>query len=127
MTSIENDYQADWFTWYLDEFLTNHGLTSKIPIDTQHNLNVLPPFPLYKQLRLHLPPISEAASESLIDVVHATKRIDAFWTEKGLVKETPAKTSIILVQVMDDDPKKGPLHDIQVARMFVFFSDFHLK
>ncbi|KAJ3847772.1 hypothetical protein EV368DRAFT_50596, partial [Lentinula lateritia] len=121
VTSIENDYQADWFTWYLDEFLTNHGLTSKIPIDTQHNLNVLPPFPLYKQLRLHLPPIPEAASESLIDVVHATKRIDAFWMEKGLVKETPAKTSIVLVRVMDNDPKKGPLHGIQVARVCLLF------
>ncbi|KAJ3875340.1 hypothetical protein F5051DRAFT_442491 [Lentinula edodes] len=121
VTSIENDYQADWFTWYLDEFLTNRGLTSKIPIDTQHNLNTLPPFPLYKQLRLQLQPIPEAASESLTDVVHATKRIDTSWAEKGLVKETPAKTSIILVRVMDNDPKKGPLHGIQVARVRLLF------
>ncbi|KAJ3911379.1 hypothetical protein F5877DRAFT_93791 [Lentinula edodes] len=110
VTSIENNYQADWFTWYLDEFLTNHGLASKIPINIQHGLNMLPPFPLYKQLRFQVPPIPEAASESLTDVVHATKRIDAFWTEKGLVKEIPAKTSIVLVRVMGIDPSKGPLH-----------------
>ncbi|KAJ4470609.1 hypothetical protein C8J55DRAFT_435997 [Lentinula edodes] len=121
VTSIENDYQADWFTWYLDEFLTNHGLASKIPINIQHGLNTLPPFPLYKQLRLQLPPIPEAASESLTDVVHATKRIDAFWTEKGLVKEIPAKTSVVLVRVMGIDPSKGPLHGIQVARVRLLF------
>ncbi|KAF8830562.1 hypothetical protein HHX47_DHR2000926 [Lentinula edodes] len=110
VTSIQNDYQADWFTWYLDEFLTNHAIASKIPIDTHHDSNMLPLFSLYKQLRLRLLPIPEAASESLSDVVHATKRIDSFWTAKGLVKETPAKTSIVLVQVADNDPKKGPLH-----------------
>ncbi|KAJ3859983.1 hypothetical protein EV359DRAFT_75404 [Lentinula novae-zelandiae] len=121
VTSIENDYEADWFTWYLDKFLTNHGLASKIPINIQHGLNTLPPFPLYKQLRLQLPPIPEAASESLTDVVHTTKHIDAFWTEKGLVKEIPAKTSIVLVRVMGNDPSKGPLHGIQVAHVRLLF------
>ncbi|KAJ3807912.1 hypothetical protein F5876DRAFT_79272 [Lentinula aff. lateritia] len=117
VTSIEKDYDADWFIWYLNEFFTDYSI-DRANGDPLTNDTV---FPIYKQIRLSLPSLPEALSENQIDVVHATHAEPEVWTWKGLTPAKPALTSTVLVQVGTNDPSKGPLHGLQAARVYLLF------
>ncbi|KAH7875921.1 uncharacterized protein C8R40DRAFT_1170051 [Lentinula edodes] len=93
VTSIEKDYDADWFIWYLNEFFTDYSI-DRANGDPLTNDTV---FPIYKQIRLSLPSLPEALSENQIDVVHATHAEPEVWTWKGLTPAKPALTSTVLV------------------------------
>ncbi|KAJ4479710.1 hypothetical protein C8J55DRAFT_455705 [Lentinula edodes] len=117
VTSIEKDYDADWFIWYLNEFFTDYSI-DRANGDPLTNDTV---FPIYKQIRLSLPSLPEALSENQIDVVHATHAEPEVWTWKGLTPAKPALTSTVLVRVGTNDPSKGPLHGLQAARVYLLF------
>ncbi|KAF9071298.1 hypothetical protein BDP27DRAFT_1219240 [Rhodocollybia butyracea] len=68
--SIIKDFNADWFLWYLNDFLHKNSFITN-PIDSGLTENTI--IPVYKQARLHLPPLLEAKSENCVDIVHATK------------------------------------------------------
>ncbi|KAJ3752330.1 hypothetical protein EV360DRAFT_25789, partial [Lentinula raphanica] len=108
----------DWFQWYLDDFLYKNSFIEN-PNESPVTSNT--PIPVYRQARIHLPSIPELASEESVDIIHATSAQPEKVTSKGVQPERPAKTSTVLVRIAKSDPKRGPLHGLQVARVHLIF------
>ncbi|KAJ3926270.1 MAG: hypothetical protein NXY57DRAFT_1051450 [Lentinula lateritia] len=111
VTSIEKDYDADWFIWYLNEFFTDYSI-DRANGDPLTNDTV---FPIYKQIHLSLPSLPEALSENQIDVVHATHAEPEVWTWKGLTPAKPALTST------PDFGTNGYFSGLQAAHVYLLF------
>ncbi|KAJ4484469.1 hypothetical protein C8R41DRAFT_769753 [Lentinula lateritia] len=116
--SVEKDFHADWFLWYLNDYLYRNSLIND-PNNSNLTLNTL--IPIYKQARIHLPPFPEAISEKSVDVIQATQALPAEITARGLKAAQPAKTSTVLIRTDKSDPTKGPLHGLQAARVLLIF------
>ncbi|KAH7880127.1 uncharacterized protein C8R40DRAFT_1158616 [Lentinula edodes] len=116
--SVEKDFHADWFLWYLNDYLYRNSL-----IDDPNNSDLTPDtlIPIYKQARIHLPPLPEAISEKSVDIIQATKALPSEITARGFKAAQPAKTSTVLVRTDKSDPRKGPLHGLQAARVLLIF------
>ncbi|KAJ3859357.1 hypothetical protein EV359DRAFT_68232 [Lentinula novae-zelandiae] len=116
--SVEKDFHADWFLWYLNDYLYRNSL-----INDPNNCNLTPNMliPIYKQARIHLPPLPEAISEKSVDVIQATQALSAEITARGLKAAQPAKMSTVLIRTDKSDPMKGPLHGLQAARVLLIF------
>ncbi|KAJ3717906.1 hypothetical protein C8R42DRAFT_644512 [Lentinula raphanica] len=115
--SIRKEHD-DWFQWYLDDFLYKNSFIEN-PNESPVTSNT--PIPVYRQARIHLPSIPELASEESVDIIHATSAQPEKVTSKGVQPERPAKTSTVLVRIAKNDPKRGPLHGLQVARVHLIF------
>ncbi|KAJ4498531.1 hypothetical protein C8R41DRAFT_894038 [Lentinula lateritia] len=111
VTSIEKDYDADWFIWYLNEFFTDYSI-DRANGDPLTNDTV---FLIYKQIHLSLPSLPEALSENQIDIVHATHAELEVWTWKGLTPAKPALTST------PDFGTNGYFSGLQAARVYLLF------
>ncbi|KAJ3859939.1 hypothetical protein EV359DRAFT_75430 [Lentinula novae-zelandiae] len=113
--SVEKDFHADWFLWYLNDYLYRNSL-----IDNPNNSDLTPDtlIPIYKQARIHLPPLPEAISEKSADIIQATKALPSEITVRGFKAAQPAKTSTVLVRTDKSDPRKGPLHAALVLLIF---------
>ncbi|KAJ4469629.1 hypothetical protein C8R41DRAFT_870934 [Lentinula lateritia] len=116
--SVEEDFHADWFLWYLNDYLYRNSL-----IDDPNNSDLTPDtlIPIYKQARIHLPPLPEAISEKSVDIIQATKALPSEIIAHGFKAAQPAKTSTVLVRTDKSDPRKGPLHGLQAARVLLIF------
>ncbi|KAJ3850246.1 hypothetical protein EV368DRAFT_84747 [Lentinula lateritia] len=105
--SVKKDFHADWFLWYLNNYLYRNSLING-PNNSNFTPNML--IPTYKQARIHLPPFPEAISEKSVDVIQATQALSAEITARGLKAAQPAKTSTVLIRTDKSHPTKGPLH-----------------
>ena len=101
VTSINNDFGANDFLMHFNAFLRMNQVPNVATISTH--------FPIYKRVRLKLPPIPEVSSHAVVDTVHCTKAIPQNVTNRGIKEGSPAKFSTVLVRYKKADPALGPM------------------
>ncbi|TFK59715.1 hypothetical protein BDN72DRAFT_873010 [Pluteus cervinus] len=115
--TIENEYCAKDFGFYLERYLTKADIAFNPILHTTR-------FPVYKQFTIQHPSLQEATSEPGKDVVSAQLATPDGRTKHGGIKKgTPAKTSTVLVRTDAGRKRKRPVptDGLSIARVRVIF------
>ncbi|KAF9040173.1 hypothetical protein BDZ89DRAFT_1100216 [Hymenopellis radicata] len=118
IASVEEDFDAPWLLYYMEQFLRSQGLQARTTLNDQHRIAV------HQNMTIRLPSVPYHTSEPLSDVVHASKAIPAKLTPSGYKPAIPARFDTVLVRVEQPQAKKGDdeyLSDLRVARVRVIF------
>ncbi|KAI5890978.1 uncharacterized protein SCHCODRAFT_02580106 [Schizophyllum commune H4-8] len=119
LASIFRDYHVDELRYHLLRFLDQQGI---VPLRTDLDENSPVTFPVYKQVKLKLPPLPEAASESDDDKVVAIPARPRRITGVGTVRpEAAAQWGTALVRDREARPGAGPLDGLTPARIRLIF------
>ncbi|TFK72613.1 hypothetical protein BDN72DRAFT_894595 [Pluteus cervinus] len=115
--TIENEYHAQDFGWYLEQYLTKAGIAFNAIAPATH-------FPVYKQFTIQHPSFQEAVSEPSKDIVSAQLATpDKRMIHGGVKKGTPVKTSTVLVRTNAMEKRKSPFptDGLSIARVRLIF------
>ncbi|KAJ7158358.1 hypothetical protein C8R43DRAFT_882678 [Mycena crocata] len=113
--AISTDFCAPDFLINIDRFLDSQSINSPLsPAD-----NSL--FPIYKQLRLTLPKISEVSSQEVTDTIRAVKHKPLEKTPKGIKPAKAGQFDTILVRKDPPAADQRPTDGLSVARVRIIF------
>ncbi|KAJ7263772.1 hypothetical protein C8J57DRAFT_1230967 [Mycena rebaudengoi] len=92
VTSITTDFHAPDFLINLDDFLHSCSITPRLTPALNSTI------PIYKQLSLTLPPISEVGSSTIRDNIRAVKAVPQASTSNGIKLARPGQFDTVLVR-----------------------------
>ncbi|KAL1674742.1 hypothetical protein EV122DRAFT_293228 [Schizophyllum commune] len=119
LASIFRDYHVDELRYHLLRFLDQQGI---VPLRTDLDERSSITFPVYKQVKLKLPSLPEAASESDEDKIVAIPAKPRRITRIGTVKPAvAAQWGTALVRDREARPGAGPLDGLTPARVRLIF------
>ncbi|KAJ7025433.1 hypothetical protein C8F04DRAFT_1191439 [Mycena alexandri] len=114
-TIIAAKFHAPDFLINLDKFLESQSITP--PIEPSENST----FPVYKQLVIPLPQISEVKLHAVHDTIRALRGEPMKFTSKGIKAEKPSRFDTILVHKTPIGNDQRPTDGISVGRLCVIF------
>ncbi|KAL1677740.1 hypothetical protein EV122DRAFT_213521 [Schizophyllum commune] len=119
LSSIFRDYHVDELQYHLLTFLDHEGI---IPLHTDLGINSPITFPVYKDVKLKLETLAEAASESVDDKVVAIPAKPRRVTKAGVaLPASPAQWSTALVRERAAKQDAGPLDGLTPVRVRLLF------
>ncbi|KAI5895357.1 uncharacterized protein SCHCODRAFT_02665716 [Schizophyllum commune H4-8] len=119
LSSIFRDYHVDELQYHLLTFLDHEGV---IPLHTDLGVNSPITFPVYKDVKLKLKPLAEAASDSVDDKVVAIPAKPRRVTKAGVtLPASPAQWSTALVRERAAKQDAGPLDGLTPVRVRLLF------